>query len=138
MKLGVGFKAEGRVSAYFTKLGWRCGCIFVGLVCVRGWVYMFIWLGCVRRVGMYWEGGRRETTPLYHICYIKFISSWKKILSDPINLKRWLKLKTKIASVQNKKKSFIYNKDIILPNLTLISKLGWLKKSARRALVILC
>ena len=21
------------------------------------------------------EGGRRETTPLYHICYIKFISS---------------------------------------------------------------
>ena len=32
---------------------------------------MFIWLGCVRRVGMYWEGGRSETTPLYHICYIK-------------------------------------------------------------------
>ena len=29
-----------------------------------------------------------------------------------------------VASVQNKKKSFIYNKDIILPNLTLISKLG--------------
>ena len=29
--------------------------------------------------------------------------------------------KKKIASVQNKKKSFIYNKDIILPNLTLIS-----------------
>ena len=28
---------------------------------------------------------------------------------------------TKIASVQNKKKGFIYNIDIILPNLTLIS-----------------
>ena len=42
MKLGVGFKAEARVSAYFIKLGWRCGCIFVGGVCVRGWVYMFI------------------------------------------------------------------------------------------------
>ena len=34
------------------------------------------------------------------------------------------KIENKIASVQNKKKSFIYNKDIILPNLTLISKLG--------------
>ena len=75
LKLGVGFKVEARVSAYFTKLGWRCGCIFVGGVFVRGWIYMFIWLGCVRRVRMYWEGGRRETTPLYHICYIQFISS---------------------------------------------------------------
>ena len=44
-------------------------------VCEGVGIYMFIWLGCVRRVGMYWEGGRRETTPLYHICYIKFISS---------------------------------------------------------------
>ena len=52
------------------------GVFLVGGVFVRGWVYMFIWLGCVRRVGMYnWEGGRRETTPLYHICYIQFISS---------------------------------------------------------------
>ena len=74
-----------------------------------GWIYMFIWLGCVRRVEMYWVGGRRETTPLYHICYIMFISSWKN--SIPSTWKRWLKLKTKIASVQNKKKSFIYNKD---------------------------
>ena len=60
MKLGIGFKVEVRVSAYFTKLGWRCGCIFVGGVFVRGWVYMFIWLGCVRRVGMYWEGGEKR------------------------------------------------------------------------------
>ena len=44
---------------------------FCGFGVCEGWVYMFIWLGCVRRVGMYWEGGRRETTPLYHICYIK-------------------------------------------------------------------
>ena len=48
-------------------------------VCEGVGIYMFIWLGCVRRVGMYWEGGRRETTPLYH-CYIMFISS-RKILS---------------------------------------------------------
>ena len=39
------------------------------------YVYMVGMLGCVRRVGMYWEGGRRETSPLYHFCYIKFISS---------------------------------------------------------------
>ena len=39
----------------------------------------------------------------------------------PINLIKMTKLKTKIASVQNKKKSFIYNEDILLPNLTLIS-----------------
>ena len=68
----VGFKAKARASAYFTKLGWRCGCIFVDGVCVcgggwvcvcvcgRGWVYMYIWLGCVRRLGKYWEGGREE------------------------------------------------------------------------------
>ena len=78
----VGFKAKARASAYLTKLGWRCGCIFVGGVCVRGWVYMFTWLGCVRRVGMYWEGGRRETTPLYHLDdYIIFVT-----LSSLMNL----------------------------------------------------
>ena len=49
--------------------------VFLWVGCLRGWVYMFIWLGCVRRVGMYLEGWRRETTPLYHICYIQFISS---------------------------------------------------------------
>ena len=60
----------------------------------------------------------------------------KKILShQPMKM---TKIENKIASVQNNKKSFIYNKDIILPTLILISKLGWLKKSARRALVILC
>ena len=32
-----------------------------------------------------------------------------------------LKLKTNIASIQNKKEDFIYDIDIILPNLTLIS-----------------
>ena len=39
----VGFKAKARASAYLTKLGWRCGCIFVGEVCVSGvgiYVYM--------------------------------------------------------------------------------------------------
>ena len=49
--------------------------------------------------------------------------------------KNW---KQKLQVFKIKKKSFIYNKDIILPNLTRISKLGWLKMSARRALVILC
>ena len=44
MKLGVGFKAETRVSAYFTKLGWRCGCIFVGGLCVRGgYICLYGW-----------------------------------------------------------------------------------------------
>ena len=73
----VGFKAKARASAYFTKLRWRRG-VFCGWgVCVRGWVYM-----CTLRGG--WgvlEGwkciesrGRRETTPLYNIWYIKFIS----------------------------------------------------------------
>ena len=38
MKLGVGFKAGARVSAYFTKL--RCGDVGV-----------FLWVGCV------WGGG---------------------------------------------------------------------------------
>ena len=34
----VGFKAKARASAYFTKLGWRRGCVFVGGVCVWGCV----------------------------------------------------------------------------------------------------
>ena len=83
---------------------WVCGCVWGGCVCgcvcvrvcVRGRVYMCIclgWLGCVRRVGIYWKEGRRETTPLYHICYIKFISSLKKIY--PINLIKMTKLGNK-------------------------------------------
>ena len=32
----VCFKAKARASAYFTKLGWRRGCVFVGGVCLRG------------------------------------------------------------------------------------------------------
>ena len=51
----VGFKAKARASAYLTKLGWRCGCIFVGGVCVRGWEYMLYGWGVLERVGMYWE-----------------------------------------------------------------------------------
>ena len=39
----------------------------------------------------------------------------------PINLIKMNKIENKIASVQNEKKSFIYNKIIILPNFTLIS-----------------
>ena len=45
------------------------------------WVYFCGW-GVCEGVGIYgldvlegWEGGRSETTPLYHICYIKLISS---------------------------------------------------------------
>ena len=68
----VGFKAKARASVYLTKLGWIRGWVFVGGVCVSE---RWIWLGCVRRVGMYWNEGGRETTPLYHICYINFISS---------------------------------------------------------------
>ena len=39
----------------------------------------------------------------------------------PFNLIKMTKIENKIASVQKKRKSFIYNKNIILPNLTLIS-----------------
>ena len=39
----------------------------------------------------------------------------------PINPIKMTKTENKNWSVQNKKKNFIYNKDIILPNLTLIS-----------------
>ena len=45
MKLGVGFKAKARASAYFTKLGWRSGCIFVGGICVweGGYICLYGW-----------------------------------------------------------------------------------------------
>ena len=40
----VGFKAKARTSAYLTKLGWRCGCIFVSRVCVRGgYICLYGW-----------------------------------------------------------------------------------------------
>ena len=32
-------------------------------------------VGVCQKGGNVLEGGGRETTPLYHICYIKFISS---------------------------------------------------------------
>ena len=70
----VGFKAKVRASAYFTKLGWRCGCIFVGgvCVCVRGWVCMCIWLGWWG-VLEEWECiGRRGRRKLHH--YIIFVT----------------------------------------------------------------
>ena len=69
LKLGVSFKAKARASAYFTKLGWRCGCIFVVGECVRGWVYMFIWLGCVRCVECI---GKEREEKLHH--YIIFVT----------------------------------------------------------------
>ena len=81
MKLGVGFKAEARVSANFTKLGWRCGCIFVGLVCVRGWVYM----SCGWDVLEGWECiGKEGEEKLHHYIIFVTLSSLvheKKILS---------------------------------------------------------
>ena len=82
-------KAKARASAYFTKLGWRRWCVFVGGVgvcvgvCVGG-VYMCIrlgWLGCVRRVGCI-EGGVEEK--LHHYIIFVTLSSLvheKKILS---------------------------------------------------------
>ena len=69
LKLGVGFKAKARASAYFTKLGWRSGCIFVGGMRVKGWIYMFTWLGCVRK----WECiGKEGEKKLHH--YIIFVT----------------------------------------------------------------
>ena len=44
--------------------------VFLWVWCVcEGWVYMFIWLGCVRRVGMYWRGREEK---LHH--YIIFVT----------------------------------------------------------------
>ena len=65
----VGFKTKARASAYFTKLGWRRGCVlWVG--CVWGDEYMCIWLGCVRRVGMYWkEREKRNYTIISYLLH---------------------------------------------------------------------
>ena len=41
----VGFKAKARASAYFTKLGWRRGCVFVVrgcCVCEGMGIYLYI------------------------------------------------------------------------------------------------
>ena len=96
----VGLKAKARASAYLTKLdgyvggylwvGCVCGgvwgcvwglgcvgvCVGVGVcVCVcEGWIWLG-WLGCVRRVGMYWKEGEEKLHHFIIICYIKFISS---------------------------------------------------------------
>ena len=61
----VGFKAKARASAYLTKLGWRCGCIFVGGVCVRGWEYMLYGWGVLEG----WEciGSEGEEKPHHYI-----------------------------------------------------------------------
>ena len=59
LNLGVGFKAKARASADFINWGEDVGVSLVGGVCVTGWVFVFIWLGCVKRMVMYWEGGRR-------------------------------------------------------------------------------
>ena len=93
----VGFKAKAKASAYFTKMEWRRGCVFVSGVCVGcvcvGCVGVCVWGGgyiCVYGWGGWgvlkgWEyigkRGRREITSFCHVCYIKFISSWKKIPS---------------------------------------------------------
>ena len=77
LKLGVGFKVKARATAYFTKLGWRCGCIFVAVVCVRGWVYIFIWLEG-------WECiGKEGEEKLHHYIIFVTLSSLvhEKILS---------------------------------------------------------
>ena len=92
LKLGVGFKAKARASAYLLNWGGDVG-VFCGLGVCEGWVYMFIWLGCIRWVRMYWERGRRETTPLCHICYIKFVSLLKKFYA--INLIKMTKIENK-------------------------------------------
>ena len=85
---------------------------------------MFIWLGwlgCVRRIGMLLEGGGEEKiTPLNHNYLLHSVHQFMTKFYA-INLIKKTKIGNKIASVQNKKKGSIYNIDIILPNLTLIS-----------------
>ena len=43
--------------------------LWVWCVCVSGWVYMFIWLGCVRRVECIGKEGEEK---LHH--YIIFVT----------------------------------------------------------------
>ena len=78
----VGFKARVMPSAYFIKLGslihWG-GILWVGRVCMWGGGYICVYgwgvlEGC-ECIGK--RRGRKETTSFYHVCYIKFISSWK-------------------------------------------------------------
>ena len=54
---------------------------------------MFIWMGCVRRVGMYWEGGRRETT--HYIIFVTFSSFVHEKTIYPINLIKMTKIENK-------------------------------------------
>ena len=68
-KLGVGFKTKARASAYFTKLEFTSGCIFVGGMCVRG-VYI-----CLYGWGVLegWECiGKEGEEKLHH--YIIFVT----------------------------------------------------------------
>ena len=67
LKLGIGFKAKARASAYFTKLGWRFGCIFVSGVCVRGWVYVYMVEVCKKGGNVL---GRREKRNYTIISYL--------------------------------------------------------------------
>ena len=53
---------------------------WVGCVC-EGWIWLG-WLGCVRRVVMYWKGEEK----LHHyikFCNIKLISSWTVLSHQP-------------------------------------------------------
>ena len=90
--LMVGLKAKARASAYLTKLGWRCGCIFVGGVCVRGWVYMFIWLSVLEG----WEciGKEGEEKPHHYIIFVT-LSSLVHEKIYPINLIKMTKIENK-------------------------------------------
>ena len=59
----------------------------MGVFCGRGvcGVYKCIWagwLGVLEAWGCNRRRGRRETTPLYHIRYIKFISSYQPDKDD--------------------------------------------------------
>ena len=114
----VGFKAKAWASAYLTKLGWRCGCIlWVGCVWGGGYICLYGWgvsegCECIGKEG--------EEKPHHYIIFVTLNSLVHEKIY-PINLIKMTKIENKIASVQNKKKSFIYNKNIILPKLTLIS-----------------
>ena len=86
-----GFKVKAKASAY---LGWRCGRVFVGGVCegvdIKICVYGWGGWGLSEGVNVFEGGGRRETTPLYDICYIKFMKKFY-----PINLIKMTKIENK-------------------------------------------
>ena len=92
----VGFKAKAKASAYFTKLGWRRGCVFVNGECVWGvglYVYMagVVWM-CKKGENVLERGGEEK---LHHFILFVTLSSLVCEKFYPINLIKMTKIENK-------------------------------------------